>query len=652
MTEGTSGRPPRDGRRIARRPGLPRDPGARRIGAMLVVFALLFGATGYRLVDLQVVRADEFAARGAKQRARTIELPASRGRLYDREGDVLATSVESATVYADPRAYKATETPEGLQKPPAATASEVAAQLAPIVGRDVAELTAELERDAHFVYVARQLDWELGERIMALDLPGIGRISEPNRVYPAGPLAGQILGFTGIDGDGLYGLELQYDSVLSGSAGELVMEGAPGGLAIASGVRQLEPPVAGTDLVLTIDREIQSAAEAAAMGAIEEFDAAGASVVVLEVGSGDVLAMASAPGFDPNAIQGSDQANWRNRAITDVFEPGSVQKAITAAAAIEEGVVAPTTPMVVDDRIKVGSKVFSDSHEHEPEHIDFAEVIETSSNVGTIEVAQDLGAERLYSYLRRFGYGRQLGVGFPGEASGLLMPVEQWWNTSLPTIAIGQGVAVTLLQAAHAYATIANDGVATQPRVLRGTVGEDGTLTPAPAAEEQRVISDTTARQVREMLARVVSGERGTGKQAQVAGYDVAGKTGTARKPNQGARGYSGQYVASFVGFAPVDEPRIVVAVMVDEPYPIWGGVVAAPLFSEVMEFALKHRKVTPTAPSGSLADALSEAAIAEAIADAKAEGPATAPDSPGSPPVGAAAGGDGGSVAEADAGG
>ncbi len=226
------------------------------------------------------------------------------------------------------------------------------------------------------------------------------------------------------------------------------------------------------------------------------------------------------------------------------------------------------------------------------------------------------------------------------------MPVDQWWSTSLPTIAIGQGVAVTLLQAANAYATIANDGVATQPRVLRGTVGEDGALTPAPAAEQHRVISTETARQVRAMLARVVAGERGTGKAAQVAGYDVAGKTGTARKPSPDARGYSGKYVASFVGFAPVEDPRIVVAVMVDEPYPIWGGVVAAPLFSEVMEFALMHRRVAPTAPNAPLADALDEAARQAAVAAAKAEGPATAPDDPGSPPVGAAVGGDGEPVA------
>jgi cell division protein FtsI (penicillin-binding protein 3) len=642
--------PPGTGPRLVRRTGPTRDPAHRRIVAMVVVLSLVFGVTAYQLVDLQVLDAETYADRGAAQRARTIELPARRGRIYDREGDVLATSVDSATIYADPRAFRPGETPDGRPTPPAASAAEVADRLAPMLGADPAELRARLERDAHFVYLARQVDWDLGERIMALGLPGIGRLVEPDRVYPAGPLAGQILGFTGIDGEGLHGLELQYDQLLHGSPGELVTERAPGGLSIASGVRQLQPPVPGTDLVLTIDREIQSAAEAAARRALEEFSAAGASIVVLEVGTGDVLAMASEPGFDPNAIEGGDQATWRNRAVTDVFEPGSVQKAVTAAAAIEEGIVSPSTPMLVPDRIRVGSKVFKDSHDHPPEQLTFAEVIEASSNIGTIQVAQQLGAERLADYLDRFGYGQRLGVGFPGEAPGLLMPVESWWGTSLPTIAIGQGVATTLLQTASFYATLANDGVATQPRILRGTVGEDGRLTPVAAADERRVVSAGTAQQVRGMLARVVSGERGTGKQAQVPGYAVAGKTGTARKPSADARGYSGQYVASFVGFAPVEDPRVVVAVMVDEPYPIWGGVVAAPLFRDVMEFALMARRVPPTEPNTSLSDALDAASRAEAIADAKREGPATAPDEPASPPVGAAAGGDGSPVADDDA--
>lgn len=417
-------------------------------------------------------------------------------------------------------------------------------------------------------------------------------------------------------------------------------------------MRELAPPVAGSDLVLTIDREIQHVAERAAMEAVEAFSAVGASVVVMEAATGDVLAMASAPGFDPGDRSQVDPQRIRNRAVTDVFEPGSVQKAITAAAALEEGVVTPETVMTVADNIRVGTKTFTDSHRHPTVEMTFTEVMQESSNVGTIMVAQELGEERLAEYLARFGYGQRLGVGFPGEAPGLILPVDQWWSTSLPTIAIGQGVATTLLQTASFYATLANDGIATQPRILRGTVGEDGRLTPSDPGATRRIVSEGTARQVREMLATVITGERGTGTRAAVPGYTVAGKTGTARKPLVDGRGYSGEYIASFVGMAPAEDPQLVVAVMVDEPYPIYGGIVAAPVFAEVMQFSLLQRRVAPTTPGAPLEAALRDAAetrrAAEAAARAAAlEGPATDATAPTSPVVGAPAGGDGRSVVD-----
>jgi cell division protein FtsI (penicillin-binding protein 3) len=315
------------------------EVGVRRIRWLLLIYGLLFMVTFGGLVNIQIINAPDYADRSVRQRARTVELVATRGRVYDREGDVLATSVQSATIYADPRAYRPTETPAGTPVPPAASAAAVAAELAPLVGLDVATLTERLERDAHFVYVARQLDWEVGQQIRELDLPGIGFLTEPRRVYPAGGLAGQVVGFTGIDGEGLQGLESQYDQILRGRPGMLAFEQAPGGLGIASGARELVPPDPGTDLVLTIDREIQHAAERAAADAVAEFNAVGASVVVLEVGTGEMLAMASAPTYDPNRRTESDHANWRNRAVTDIFEPGSTQKALTVAAAIEEGLI-------------------------------------------------------------------------------------------------------------------------------------------------------------------------------------------------------------------------------------------------------------------------------------------------------------------------
>ncbi|MFN2557753.1 MAG: peptidoglycan D,D-transpeptidase FtsI family protein [Nitriliruptorales bacterium] len=584
----------RERRRLSGAP--TRGLSAGRMLALLVAYLLVFVAVGYRLVTVQVVRASDYAAIGQQQRERTIDLHARRGRIYDRDGDVLATSVDAATIYADPRAYRPVVR-DGVAVPPAGDAREVAKSIASVLGLSAASIEARLHKDAHFVYVARQVDRELGERIRRRSLPGIGILTEPTRVNPAGPLAAQVLGFTGIDGEGLAGIELQYDYLLSGKPGKLALERAPGGLSIASADRELVPPVPGSDIVLTLDREIQHVAERAASAALERTGGKGVSVVVVEVGTGEVAAMASAPGFDPNQVETAEAARQRNRAVTDMFEPGSVQKAVTAAAALEEGLVRPDTVYSVGNRIRVGPKTFAEAHKHPTKPMTLRQIIEESSNVGTIQLALQIGDERLARYLTAFGYGRPLGLGFPGESSGSFPPLEDWSGTSLPTIAIGQGVAVTLLQAAHVYATLANDGVAVQPRLVRGTVGDDGQLVQAPPSATRRVVSAETARKIREMLVGVVNGERGTGKLAAVPGYAVGGKTGTARKPLEGARGYSGQYVASFVGLAPIEAPRFVVAVMLDEPTPIYGGLVAAPVFSEVMSFALAHRRVPPSDP-------------------------------------------------------
>jgi cell division protein FtsI (penicillin-binding protein 3) len=619
--------------------------GVRRIRWLLVISLLIMVVTIGKLVEIQVVNADAYAETSVRQRARTIDLPATRGRIYDREGDVLATSVQAATVYADPRVFRATTTPDGLAVPPAGDAQAVAAELAPLMGLEPAAVVERLERDAHFVYLGRQLDHDLGEQVRALGLPGIGVLAEPDRVYPAAGLASQVVGFTGIDGEGLQGLEARYDDVLAGDAGMLVLERAPGGLDIASGMRELVPPQVGTDLVLTLDREIQHAAERAATEAMAEFDAIGASVVVLEVGTGDVLAMASTPGFDPNSRGDEAPADRRNRAVTDIFEPGSTQKALTMAAAIEEGLITADTRLDIPNGITVAGKRFTDAYPLPPAASwSVTDVLERSSNVGTIQIAQQLGPEKLEAYLRDFGYGAPTSQAFPGEAPGLLMNHEDWWGTSLPTISIGQGVAVSLLQLANSYATLANDGVQVTPRVIRGTVGDDGRLRPASTADGTRVVSGGTAAQVRTMLEAAVSGPHATGPRAQVDGYRVGGKTGTARKPAADARGYSDEYMATFVGMAPIDDPRIVVVVMVDEPRPFFGGIVAAPVFADVAEAALIALKVPPTDIGLDLREAMAAAEVrmTEADADehARREGDALDPDDPGSPPVGTPVGG------------
>lgn len=610
----------------------------RRIRWTLVIYLLCAALVVGKLVEIQVVNADAYAETGVRQRARTIDLPATRGRIYDRSGEVLATSVDSATLYADPRAFRTSTGSDGAQVPPAADPAVVAAELAELIDLDAARIEERLRQDAHFVYLARQLDYERGEAVMERGLPGVGMLTEPHRVYPAGPLGAQVLGFTGIDGDGLQGMEMTYESVLAGEPGRLVLERGGGGLEIASATRELSPAQVGTDLVLTLDREIQHAAEQAASTALEEYDAIGAGVVVLDVETGDVVAMASAPGFDPNASREEGVEDRRNRAVTDVFEPGSAQKALTFAAAIEEGVVSADTRFEARSSVTVSGKRFADDHPFRGEEWSVADIVERSSNVGTIMVAEQLGAERLERYLRRFGYGAPTGSDFPGEASGILMPHEDWWGTSLPTIAIGQGVAVTLLQLGGAYAALANDGVAVEPRLVLGTVGEDGRLTPTPESPRQRAVSSGTAAQVRGMLAAAVAGPDGTGARAQVDGYQVAGKTGTARKPAADARGYSSEYVATFVGFAPVEAPRYAVAVMVDEPTPIYGGLVAAPVFSEVMEAALIAGDVPAQSAGQDLETALSGArrqADEEALRAAERERPGTDPATPAAPPVG-----------------
>jgi len=601
----------------------------RRIRATFGVFLLVVLMTFGQLINVQVLNAEEYAERGVRQRSRTIELPAPRGRIYDREGDVLATSVTSATIYADPRAFRSTVRADGTIVPAAGERFAVASALAPLIGRELDDVFTRLGRDSHFVYLARQLDMRLGQEVMTLGLPGIGLLTEPKRVYPSGGLAAQVIGFTGIDGDALQGLEALHDDILRGQAGTLQLERAPGGLEISSGQRQLAPAIAGRDLVLTLDRDIQYIAERVAADLIEEFDAAGATIVVLEIATGEILGMASAPSFDPALRREEDRDFWRNRAVTDIFEPGSTQKALTVAAGLESGAISTGTVFSVPDRYTVGGKTFSDVSKHGVEQWTASDILVRSSNVGAIKIAQQVGVADLRAQLIRFGFGRPTGLRFPGESGGLVPGADEWWATTLPTVSIGYGTAVTLLQMATFYGAIANDGIRIEPRLLRGTVGDDGNLLPVPGGATERVLSSRTAESVLQMLGEAVEGEFATGARARIEGYQVGGKTGTARKPLQGRSGYSDQYVASFVGIAPLDDPRLVVAVMVDEPKPYFGGLVAAPAFAEVMHASLLARRIVPDGQGRSLAElvletraaaAASRAAAAERALDAVAE--------------------------------
>ncbi|MGH2724200.1 MAG: peptidoglycan D,D-transpeptidase FtsI family protein [Actinomycetota bacterium] len=553
-------------------------PPGGRLAALFVVLALSFVGVAARLVVLQVRDAAAYEALARDQRIRRIPLPAARGSIFDRNFHELALSLPARAVYAHPR----------LVENPGRTAAE----LAPLLGTKTWTLRRTLEADAAFVYLARRVDLEVARKVERLNLAGIGFLDESKRYYPGQDLAAQLLGFVGIDDQGLAGLELQYDELLSGTGGTMVIEQDPSGNPIPQGRERIVPPVPGRDVVLTIDADLQFQAQRALEAAVAANGARGGTVVIMEPRSGRVLAMATAPSFDANAYSEAAPDRTRNRSVTDVYEPGSVNKVITAAAAVEEGVVPLSETLAVPDNYLVGDKVFHDAHPHPPARMTLTDIIAKSSNVGTIMVAQRVGKAMLDRYLRRFGFGQPTGVGFPGEADGILLPRDEWWSTSMGTIPIGQGIAVTPLQMASVYATVANGGVRVIPTLVRGTVDEEGTFVRAPAPARRRVISERTARKLTGMLAQAV--EAGTGLQAQIARYWVAGKTGTARKPLEGALGYSDQYVASFLGFVPAADPRLVVAAILDEPDTIYGGIAAAPLFREVTRFALAHLGVPP----------------------------------------------------------
>jgi cell division protein FtsI (penicillin-binding protein 3) len=556
----------------------------RRATLLLAGTLVAIAGLGVRLAYVQGVNADRYADIARRQRVRSIVLPAMRGAIYDRNGREIALSLPARTVYANPKQIS--------------DRRGTARVLSPLLGISVDQLVRQLDKPKGFVYLARRIDVQLADRIEKLRLIGVGTLNESRRDYPSGPLASNVVGFVGTDASGLGGLEHAFESLLGGRPGLRVLEQDALGRPIPQGHYSEKPPVAGSDLVLTLDRDIQFAADAALARAIDDTHAKGGSVVVMRPDTGEILAMANQPTYDPNDISRVSLDEVRNRAITDSYEPGSANKVVTAAAAIEEGIVNPNTSFAVPAVITVAGRQFHDAHGHAAKSMRFEDIIAQSSNVGTIKVALQLGPQRLYEYLRRFGYGRATGLGFPGEASGML-PRADRWKTSLPTMAIGQGLSVTALQIARVYATVANDGVAVEPHLVSGWVDASGDLHRAPRSRTARVVSATTAATLRSILTKVVTD--GTGTLAQVPGYVTAGKTGTAQKPGPHG-GYQG-YMASFMGMVPADDPQLVIGIVLDDPSPIWGGVVAAPVFRDVAQAALRIMRVPPTQIAPTLAD-------------------------------------------------
>ena len=593
-----SGRAPagRHGRRApARRPD-PSHVGRRRAGlhtatehrrllAVLIVAVVAFGVVAYRVATVQVLRPDALVAFGEDQRNRVTEVDAPRGSILDRHGADLALSVPSATIEANP----------SVIEDPMATAQA----LAPVIGADPLVLAQTLAGDSSFVYVDRQLPSDVGQQVRDLGLAGITVTQEPARSNPSGTLAHSLLGTVNVDQLGISGLEEQYEDVLAGEPGQVTVERDPQGNTIASGDNHYDDAAQGEDVQLTIDREIQYQAERLLSEQVEATGARGGTVIVSRPGTGDLLAVANIDAYDEATDSFTDPIPAAdNRAVTVVFEPGSVNKIITLSAALEEGLVTPDSTSSVADTLQVGDHLFSDSHSHETTEMTVREILTESSNVGTIQIAQQMTPEVLDHYIRSFGLGEATQLHFPQESPGILLPTDEWSSTSIATIPIGQGVAATPLQVLEAFNVIANGGRYVAPRLVTGTIGTDGELDPTSRPEPRRVVSEATARQMTEMMTGVVE-EGGTGVAAAVPGYPVAGKTGTARKPQPNG-GYEDElgryhYVATFGGFVPANDPQLSIVVVIDEPSgDVYGGDVSGPVFSRLAGAVLRAYRIPP----------------------------------------------------------
>jgi cell division protein FtsI (penicillin-binding protein 3) len=553
-------------------------PPLKRLGGLLAVLLVGFAGIVVRLGLLQVRDASALETLAIKQRVRTVDLPPRRGAIVDRNGERLALSLPARDVYADPRYVR---DPQGT-----------AARVAPLLHIPKGRILRALRAGGTFVWLARQVDAGVAARVERLDLPGIGFLDDTKRYYPGGPIAPQVLGFVGVDGTGLAGLELQYQDDLKGRSGVRTVEIDPSGHLIPQGVNHDVPPVPGNDVVTTIDRDIQYRVQLQLRHAVIRNRARSGTVIVMDPRTGDVLAMASYPWFDPSRFSTAPPARLRNPAIVDVYEPGSVNKVITASGALQSGTWSLTKRIRVPDRLRVGPTLFHDAESHPPEEMTLADIIARSSNVGTMRVAESLGSERLAQFLARFGLGTPTGVRFPGESPGIVPPLFRWNSASLESFAVGQGLAVTPLQMAAAYAVVANRGVWIQPRLVRGELDPEGRFHPAPPPVERRVISTETASEVTQLLSYAV--DAGTGGNAQIPGYWVAGKTGTAQVPKRTGLGYTNKYDASFIGFTPASRPRLVVACILDQPVTQYGAVAAAPLFKAVARYALARLHVAP----------------------------------------------------------
>jgi len=552
---------------------------------LLVVLLGGFGLVLFRLVTLQVLQAEELSAKAGQQHQKTVSLEGPRGTIVDRHGKVLAMNMEVPSVFGIPTTLKS----------PANTAR----QLSTVLPVKITELEKKLQQHRKFVWVARKMDPELGRRLDQLSLEGIGVVMEGRRFYPKGPLLSHVLGFAGMDGNGLEGVEHRYEAYLRGEKRMVALQlDALGRTVFPKSLAETDP-ASGHHLTLTIDEVIQFIAERELEDAVIRSRAKSGTIIVLEPETGAVLAMAVSPRFDPNALSALKKGDrLQNTAITDAYEPGSTMKAMIAAAAIEEGVMQPTTMLFGEHgRMSIANTVI---HDHEKlGWVSFAQAIQKSSNIGAAKTGMVLGEQRLYRYLQAFGFGRRTEIDLPGEGVGVMSSPKDWSRRSVASISMGQEIGVTPIQMVSAVAALANGGVLMKPYVVSEIRDAEGHLLKrVPSQVRRRVISLDTARSVTKILEGVVT--HGTGTKAAIPGFRVAGKTGTAQQMDRNTHRYSSsRFVMSFAGYVPADRPRLAMIVIIDTPHDkqASGGSVAAPVFSSVGEQVLSYLGVSSEEP-------------------------------------------------------
>ena len=552
-----------------------------RIRLIGVVFAFFFAITVARAFYLQIIEKEQLVRLAERQYQKIVPLTPVRGVIYDRNNAPLAVSIEMDSCYAEPRSID--------------NVRDVAARLAPFLGMSRETLGRKLNGNRNFAWLQRRMPPDLVQKIKELDLDGIGFVKETKRFYPNGEVASHVIGFTGLDPDGLEGVELKYNSTILGSTGYLVTERDALGRDVAQKGTVVTKASKGQNVTLSLDKNIQYITEKELAKAVTDSGAKGGMALVVEPQSGRVLAMANYPSFNPNAYSRYSPSFLRNKTIVDSFEPGSTFKVFLIAAALEEKVVTPNDAFNCENgSYSIGGRTIHDTHKYG--RLTVADILKYSSNIGAAKIGGRLGQERLYNHLKDFGFGARSGIDLPGEAYGYLRNGSQWFGVDLATISFGQGVSATALQLVMAVSAVANGGMLMKPYVVEKISDENGVeIEQISPQERRRVISPETAKVMARMMEGVAT-EGGTGMNAAVEGYRVAGKTGTAQKVDPVTRGYSvDKRTASFVGFIPADNPKLVILVVVDEPKTSpYGGVVAAPAFSAIAQQSLCYLKVPP----------------------------------------------------------